>query len=98
MKHIQYDKYGGPETMRLEDFKLHPPELGEVAVKIKFAAINPIDWKIRRGHMKMMTGRAFPRALGMDFAGTVLSVGPGVTRLKPGDDVFGMARLKESGA
>jgi NADPH:quinone reductase-like Zn-dependent oxidoreductase len=48
--------------------------------------------------MKMMTGRTFPRAMGMDFAGTVLSTGPGVTRFKTGDAVFGLARLKESGA
>ena len=48
--------------------------------------------------MKMMTGRTFPRAMGMDFAGTVLSTGAGVTRFKQGDDVFGLARLKESGA
>jgi NADPH:quinone reductase-like Zn-dependent oxidoreductase len=48
--------------------------------------------------MKMMTGRTFPRAMGMDFSGTVLSIGPRVTRLKPGDEVFGLARLKESGA
>lgn len=98
MKRIQYSKYGGPELMRVDDFELPAPATGEVAVRVKFAAINPIDWKLRSGEMKIVTGRAFPRAMGMDFSGIVTAVGPGVTRLKMGDAVFGLARFKESGA
>lgn len=98
MRRIQYHRYGGPETMVLEDFTLPSPEAGQVSVQVKFAAVNPIDWKLRNGAMKIVTGRSFPRAMGMDFSGTVLSVGPGVTRFKPGDAVFGMARLKQCGA
>lgn len=98
MKRIQYSKYGGPELMRVDDFELPAPGTGEVAVRVKFAAINPIDWKLRDGQMKIVTGRTFPRAMGMDFSGIVTAVGPGVTRLKMGDAVFGLARFKESGA
>lgn len=98
MKRIQYDKYGGPELMRLDAFELTMPGKGEVAVKVKFAAINPIDWKVRNGYLKMVTGKVFPRAMGSDFSGTVISVGPDVTRFKPSDAVFGLARIKESGA
>lgn len=98
MKRIQYSNYGGPELMRIEDFELPSPGNGEVAVRIKFAAINPIDWKLRRGHMKIVTGRSFPRAMGMDFSGVVTTVGPDVTRFRTGDAVFGLARFKESGA
>ncbi|MEI7254851.1 NAD(P)-dependent alcohol dehydrogenase [Dickeya dadantii] len=98
MRRIQYDKYGGPERMRLEDFELAVPGKGEVAVQVRFAAINPIDWKVRNGYLKMVTGKAFPRAMGSDFSGTVMAVGPDVTRFKPGDAVFGLARLRESGA
>lgn len=98
MKRIQYHGYGGPDGMRLEDFELAPPGKGEVAVDVKFAAINPIDWKVRNGALKVVTGRTFPRAMGSDFSGTVISVGPGVTRVNPGDAVFGLARIKESGA
>lgn len=98
MKRIQHHAYGGPQTMQLEDFELETTGEGQVAVKVKFAAINPIDWKVRNGYLKMVTGRAFPRAMGSDFSGTVISVGPGVTRVKPGDAVFGMARIEESGA
>lgn len=98
MKRIQYRKYGGPETMQLEEFELATPRKGELAVEVKFAAINPIDWKVRNGTLKMVTGKAFPRAMGSDFSGRVLAIGPGVTRFKPGDAVFGLARIKESGA
>jgi Zn-dependent alcohol dehydrogenase len=98
VKRIQYDRYGGPETMQLADFELAEPGAGQVAVKVQFASIQPIDWKLRRGDLKILTGRSFPRGMGSDFSGTVLAVGAGVSRLKAGDAVFGMARLKESGA
>jgi len=98
MHRIQYHQYGGPETMRLEEFELPAPQGGEAAVSIKATSVNLIDWKLRRGQLKMMTGRHFPRGMGSDFAGVVSAVGPAVTQFKPGDEVFGMARLKESGA
>ena len=98
MKRIQYHRYGGPDVMRLEDFQLAAPARDEVAVQVKFSAINPIDWKMRNGVMKIVTGKAFPRAMGMDFSGTVIAVGSEVTRFKPGDAVFGLARFKETGA
>lgn len=98
MKRIQYHNYGGPDVMKLEAFELASPGKNEVAVKIKFAAINPIDWKLRGGQMKIVTGKSFPRAMGMDFSGIVIAVGSNVTRFKAGDAVFGLARFKESGA
>ncbi|MBR1163351.1 NAD(P)-dependent alcohol dehydrogenase [Bradyrhizobium elkanii] len=98
MKRIQYYAYGGPETMKLEDFALETPGPGQVAVKVEFTAINPIDWKVRQGALKIMTGKSFPRTMGIDFSGTVISVGGGVTRFRAGDAVFGLARLKQSGA
>jgi NADPH:quinone reductase-like Zn-dependent oxidoreductase len=75
-KRVQYHQYGGPETMRLEDFTLGNPGKGQVAVKVKFGAVNPIAWKLRQGQMKIVTVSTFPRAMGMDFSGTVISIGP----------------------
>jgi len=98
MKRIQYYSYGGPDTMKLEDFELKRPGSGEVAVKVAFTAINPIDWKVRNGYLKMVTGKTFPRAMGSDFSGTVITVGAGVTRFKVGDAVFGLAQTKDGGA
>jgi len=98
MKRIQYHQYGGPEVMRFEDFQPTRPGPGEVLVRVKAAAANPMDWKIRNGEMKIMTGRKFPRGLGHDFAGVVATVGAGVTRLGVGDEVLGAASLKVAGA
>jgi NADPH:quinone reductase-like Zn-dependent oxidoreductase len=98
MKRIQYHQYGGPELMRFEDFEPARPGAGEVLVRVRAAAANPYDWKVRNGEMKMMTGHKFPRGLGYDFAGVVEAVGQGVTRLSVGDEVLGAAQIKASGA
>jgi NADPH:quinone reductase-like Zn-dependent oxidoreductase len=97
MKRVQYHHYGGPKVLRLEEFALAAPGRGQIRVRVRAAAANPMDWKIRSGELKMMTGRKFPRGLGHDFAGVVEAVGPNVTRLKVGDEVFGATGLKDAG-
>ncbi|MFI5841426.1 NADP-dependent oxidoreductase [Catenuloplanes sp. NPDC051500] len=98
MKRLQYDTYGGPEVMRLAEFAPPRPGPDEVLVRVRAAASNALDWKMRNGEMKLMTGRSFPRAMGHDFAGVVEAVGAGVTRLKAGDAVLGAARFRQAGA
>ncbi|MFI0896613.1 NADP-dependent oxidoreductase [Streptomyces sp. NPDC020983] len=98
VKRIQYHQYGGPEVMRLEDFDPAPPGTGEVLVRVRAAGANPMDFGIRAGRMKMVTGRSFPRAMGYDFAGVVEAVGDRVTRLHVGDEVLGGATMKSAGA
>ncbi|MFG1663837.1 NADP-dependent oxidoreductase [Streptomyces sp. Y7] len=98
MQRIQYHQYGGPEVMRLEDFEPARPGRGQVLVRVRAAAANPMDWGLRSGAMKMVTGRTFPRGLGHDFSGVIEAVGPDVTRLGVGDDVLGGASIKASGA
>jgi len=98
MQRIQYHKYGSPELMRLEEVESASPGKGQVLVRVRAAAANPMDWKIRNGDTKIMTGRRFPRGLGHDFAGTVAGVGEGVTRFEAGGDVLGAMSLKASGA
>lgn len=97
MKRVQYQRYGGPEELHLEEVALSEPGRGQIRVRLRAAAVNPMDWKIRRGELKMMTGRTFPRGLGHDFAGVVEAVGPNVNLFKVGDEVFGATGLKESG-
>ncbi|MET7671037.1 NADP-dependent oxidoreductase [Micromonospora luteifusca] len=98
MKRIQYHEYGGPEVMRLEDFEPARPGKGEVLVRVRAAAVNPMDAGIRAGRLKMVTGRKFPRGLGHDFSGVVAAVGDGVTRIRVGDEVVGGASIKGAGA
>ncbi len=98
MKRVQYLHYGAPEELRLDEVK--PPEMGQgqIRVRVRAAAANPMDWKIRRGEMKALSGFRFPRGLGHDFAGVVEAVGPGVERLKVGDEVFGVTSIRQAGA
>lgn len=98
MRRIQYHRYGGPEELHLEQVELPQPGRGAVRVQVKAAAVNPMDWGIRQGAIKILTGRQFPRGLGHDFAGVVDALGPGVRSLKVGDEIFGATGLKEAGA
>jgi NADPH:quinone reductase-like Zn-dependent oxidoreductase len=98
MKRIQYLRYGGPEEMRLDDVTPPSPRQGQIRVQVRAASVNPMDWKIRRGEMKALSGFRFPRGLGHDFAGVVEAVGPGVNRLKAGDEVFGVTSIPKAGA
>jgi NADPH:quinone reductase-like Zn-dependent oxidoreductase len=98
MKRIQFHRYGGPEVMRLEDFEPRRPGVGQVLIRVRAAAANPYDWKIRNGEMKMITGRKFPQGMGHDFAGVVEALGRGATRFGVGDEVLGAAQIKHGGA
>lgn len=98
MKRVQYRRYGGPEELRLDESPRPDPARRQIRVRVRAASANPMDWKIRRGELKALTGRRFPRGLGHDFAGVVESVGPGVERVKVGDPVFGVTSMPQAGA
>ena len=98
MKRIQYFKYGDPEELSLVEVVQPKPGRGQILVRVKAASVNPMDWKIRRGEMKMLSGSRFPRGLGHDFSGVVDAVGPDVERFKVGDEVFGAASIRQAGA
>lgn len=84
--------------MRLEDYRLPGLTGNEILVRVRAASVNPVDWKIRQGAMKLMTGRKFPRGMGQDFSGVVEAVGSAVKRFKIGDEVFGSTPVKTSGS
>lgn len=97
-RRIQYHQYGGPEVMRLEQFQPAPLGADDIRVRVRAAAANPMDFGIRGGAMKMVTGRRFPRAMGYDFAGVIEAIGARVTRLQVGDEVLGGTPIKSAGA
>ena len=65
-------------------------DAGQVLIKIAASGVNPLDLKIREG-VADHARQTLPAILGIDLAGTVVAVGQGVTRFRPGDEVFGMA-------
>jgi NADPH:quinone reductase-like Zn-dependent oxidoreductase len=94
VKAITYCDYGLADRLKLEDIAKPVAEAGQILVKVRAAAANPLDWHYLRGTpyvMRFGTGLRRPQELrlGVDYAGTVEAVGAGVTGFKPGDDVFG---------
>lgn len=98
MKRVQFSRYGGPEVMSFGEYALSELAPNWVRVRVKTAALNPLDWKLRQGVMKFVTGRKFPQGMGSDFAGVVESVGSQVTDFEVGDEVFGTVEIKRQGA
>ena len=74
-----------------------PPGSGQVLLRVRAAGVNPIDWKIRKGNMRLLMPAQFPLILGYDVAGEVVEIGPEVTRFQPGDAVFGGVDVKRQG-
>jgi NADPH:quinone reductase-like Zn-dependent oxidoreductase len=94
MRAWTYHCYGGPEVLELAALTKPAPAADEVLVKVRAAAVNPLDWHYLRGEpyvMRMGAGIGAPAdsRLGVDFAGVVEAVGKDVKKFKPGDAVFG---------
>jgi NADPH:quinone reductase-like Zn-dependent oxidoreductase len=91
---VVYCDYGSPRVLTLAG--VEKPVLGdsEVLVRVRAASVNPLDWHFMEGtpyFARLTMGLRRPKVtrLGVDFAGTIESVGKNVTRFKVGDDVFG---------
>jgi len=97
MKAIVCRRYGDPDALRVEEIERPAPGDNEVLLEVRAAALNAYDWGLLRGTprvLRLVLGLRAPRANrpGRDVAGRVIAVGAGVTRFRPGDDVFGLAR------
>jgi len=94
MKAVLQRCYGPPEVLSVEQIPKPTPAANEVLVRVRAAAVNPLDWHSLAGWpyiMRLSKGLGTPGdpSTGVDFAGTVESVGSQVTQFKPGDAVFG---------
>jgi NADPH:quinone reductase-like Zn-dependent oxidoreductase len=94
MNAIVYHRYGSPDVVEMGE--IDKPAVGDdrVLVRVHAASINPLDWHAMRGLpyiARMEFGLRKPESavLGVDFAGTVESVGRSVKQFQPGDEVFG---------
>ena len=98
MRAVIYDEFGGIDVLHVGDITLEEPRDHEIQVEPIAVSVNPIDGKVRRGELKLMSGGHFPKRTGQDFSGTVRAVGKKVQRWKVGDEVFGCARGMKDGA
>lgn len=98
MKAARLHNYGGPETIAFEEVARPEPQAGEALVRVRAAAVNPVDWMIAGGYGKEWWEHQLPLTLGCEFAGVIEAAGAGVTRLKAGDEVYGYVSLRRCGA
>ena len=93
MRAVVQDRYGSPEVLRVEDVPIPAPAAGQVRVKVAATSVNLSDWECLLGHpaYARLGGLRRParRTLGSDIAGWVDDVGAGVTRFRPGDEIYG---------
>src|SRR5258707_115997 len=97
MRAIRIHQYGGPEVLAQVEMQRPTPGANEVLIKVRAASVNPLDWKLRAGHMKDFLPLTLPATLGADVSGTVEEVGPGAARFKRGDEVYASLGLEGGG-
>lgn len=94
MKAAVITKFGGPDGIKLVEESMPAVGNNQVLIKVGYAGVNPLDWKVRSGSMKMVTGKKLPQKLGYECSGLVSEVGAGVSSLEPGDRVMGYTGMK----
>jgi NADPH2:quinone reductase len=87
MRGVIVEEFGGPDVLRLRDLPVPRPSPGQVVIEVRCAGVNFAEVMSRRaGYLGVQP----PFVPGMEVAGTVLEVGPGVDRLSAGDRVCAM--------
>lgn len=90
MKAVQLHGYGDVDQLRYEEVPTPEPGDGEVLIKVLATSINPVNWKLRAGHLKELMPLQLPAILGRDVSGEVVAVGRNVQGVKAGDKVIGL--------
>jgi NADPH:quinone reductase-like Zn-dependent oxidoreductase len=89
MKAMQFDRTGTPDVLHLADVPEPHAGRGQVRIAVRAAGVNPVDWKIRGGSTLGAVPVPLPSVPGLEAAGIIDEVGPGVEGVRPGDAVFG---------
>jgi NADPH:quinone reductase-like Zn-dependent oxidoreductase len=89
MKAYYSTRYGGADVSQYGDYPDPSVAGNQVLVEVKAVSINPVDFKVKRGDLKFLSGRKFPRIFGSDFSGIVKEAGTNAEKFKPGDRVYG---------
>jgi NADPH:quinone reductase-like Zn-dependent oxidoreductase len=88
-----YDEYGDPAVLQVREVDDPPVGPDAVLVRARATSVNPVDWKVRQGHLRGAFPHHLPIIPGWDVSGVVAAVGPAVTTgLEVGDEVWGYVR------
>ena len=98
MKAAQITKYSKKIHAQVNDIPI--PEIGdnEVLVKVKAAAVNPLEMLVITGSVRLIQDYKFPLTIGNELAGVIEKVGKNVTDFHAGDDIYTRLPLKKIGA
>jgi NADPH:quinone reductase-like Zn-dependent oxidoreductase len=99
MKAVIVERYGSPEVLGYREVPQPKIKPNHLLVKIHATSVNPLDFRIRRGELRIFTGIRKPKTqiLGFDVAGEVVQIGEKTKTFKKGDEVFALMGL-EGGA
>jgi NADPH:quinone reductase-like Zn-dependent oxidoreductase len=89
MRAVRFHEYGAPSVLVVDTVERPAPKAGEVLIRVRLAGVNPIDWKLRAGHIQRYMPITLPATPGLDVAGTIEAIGEDVTGFSVGDKVFG---------
>jgi len=98
MKAIRLHSHGGPDVLVMEEMPRPQVGAGEVLIRVHAAGVNPLDWKVRAGHVRAWLEHSLPLIPGWDVSGVVEALAPDVTAFKIGDEVYGMLDFLRDGA
>jgi alcohol dehydrogenase len=91
-------RYGDATAMEFREVPIPVPGVGEVLIRVHAAGLNPVDYKMREGKMRLITRLDLPRVAGSELSGIVEAVGSGVTQFSEGHRVFARVDKTKMGA
>jgi len=94
MRAMIYRAYGGPERLEMKDVPRPSPGAGQVLVRVIAGSVNPVDWKIASGQLRLIMPITLPFIPGFDVSGDIVELGPGVSDFAIGDRVH--ARIERN--
>lgn len=97
MKAVRIHAYGGLEVLHYEDVSMPKLNPDDVLIRVRAAAINPVDWKIREGYLQSALKHTLPLVLGWDVSGEVVEVGAQAAGLRVGDVVYVRPDIERDG-
>lgn len=90
---VQFDRFGPPDVLEIGVAPDPHPGRGQVRIRVKAAGVSPVDLALRAGESPGSKNLVLPHIPGVDAAGVVDEVGPGVVDVSAGDEVFGTVAL-----
>ena len=97
MKAVRIHEYGGSTVLRYEDAPIPTCASDEVLIRVIGSSVNPVDWKVREGHLQSMLKYTMPLIPGWDVSGVVHAVGAEAKRFAVGDAVYSRPDIARNG-